>query len=244
MEVHAYLMSLKEDNKLELGPRDMNKEMPVKEWMEKCYPHIFRVFPQDSKAFVDYSDNPKQIDALYSQYWLFLFAVRNIGSMDHRVSPDFVKSLGEVIDNLEMEGFDCRFMRSELIIVGSMMKRHLNIMLENRKVVATRLSRIEKELKVVREVGNKGSNCREFLIEGIKTPIEDTEKPSNKLQEDNHKAGLNSFSCAPVELEYLETILEFHKKMFVHVEAEGRRLHQVVEKINSLHRGKVEFPFL
>ncbi|KAF2284553.1 hypothetical protein GH714_026931 [Hevea brasiliensis] len=117
IEVHSYLMKLKEDNKLELGPLQRSEEMSVEEWMEKCYPRIFRVFRQNPKEFFQFSGKSKQNEILYCKYWLFLFEMRNIVSIDYGVSPDCVESSGKVIGTLEMQGFDCRFMRSEMVVV-------------------------------------------------------------------------------------------------------------------------------
>ncbi|KAJ9176628.1 hypothetical protein P3X46_011919 [Hevea brasiliensis] len=211
MEVHSYLMKLKEDNKLELGPLQRSEEMSVKEWMEMCYPHIFRVFPQNPKEFFQFSDKSKQNEFLYCQYWLFLFEVRNIVSMDYSVSPDYVESLGKVIETLEMQGFDCRFMRSEMVLIGNMMKKQQEIMLAERDVIAKRTVNLEKELQDLAKQKSK----EELQYKGQIEP--------------------NKLPCAALEQEYVEVILERHKKMLASKEEEGKRLDQVLEKINQLH---------
>ena len=42
-----------------------------------------------------------------------------------------------------MQGFDCRFMRSEMLVVGYMMKKKQEIMLAERNVVAERTVNLE-----------------------------------------------------------------------------------------------------
>ncbi|KAG8641996.1 hypothetical protein MANES_12G050500v8 [Manihot esculenta] len=240
MEVHAYLMKLKEDNKLELGPLQRSEEMSVKEWMEKCYPHIFRVFPQNPKVFFQFSDKSKQNELLYCHYWLFLFEVRNIVLMDYGVSPDYVESLGKVIRTLEMQGFDCRFMRSEMVMVGNMMKQQQEIMLAERNMIAKRTVNLEKELQdLAKQKGKEEqeSDKRGKKIEEITPNIETLSKQVNKLQYKRQREP-NKLPCADLEQEYVEVILARHKRMLVCKEEEGKRLYQVLEKINQLHQNK------
>ncbi|EEF28023.1 conserved hypothetical protein [Ricinus communis] len=242
MEVHAYLMKLKEDKKLELVPSQRSEEMSVKEWMEKCFPYIFRVFPQSPKVFLQFSDESKQKEFLYSHYWLFLFEVRNIVLMDYRVSPDYVESLGKVIKTLEMQGFDCRFMRSEMLVVGYMMKKRQEITLAERNMIAKRTINLEKELQdLTRKKGNEAEfSSRGKETEDIKLDIEMLQKQMDKMQEDKHKGEgePNKLPYASLEEEYVEVILDRHKKMLACKEEEGKRLDQVLDKISQLHQNK------
>ncbi|KDP45278.1 hypothetical protein JCGZ_15143 [Jatropha curcas] len=240
MEVHAYLMKLKEDNKLELGPWQRSEEMSVKEWMEKCYPHIFRVFPQNPKVSSQFIDKSMQNDSLYCNYWLFLFEVRNIVLMDYSVSPEYVESLGNVIKILEMEGFDCRFMRSEMLVVENMMKKQQEIMLAERNVIAKRIENFEKELLDLATKKEKESELdrRGKQIEERRPEIEMPAKQVNKLLENQSKAQreLNNRPYTALEQEFFEVILESHKGMLAWKKEEGKRLDRVLEKINLLHR--------
>ncbi|XP_065873450.1 uncharacterized protein [Euphorbia lathyris] len=244
MEVHTYLVKLKEDNKLELGPLQRSEEMSVKEWMEKCYPHIFRVFPQNPRTFLQFPDQSKQNEFLYCHYWLFLFELRNIVLMDYNVSPDYVESLGKVIKTLETQGFDCRFMRSEMLMVGHMMKQQQEIMLAERNLIAKRTVNLEKELAdLVRKNGEAELDKEERLIEEITPEIEMRPEHLNKLQEDeyNGQGEPNKITCDILEQKYVEVILRRHKKMLAFKDEEGKRLNQIVEKINQFNRDKAAF---
>ncbi|KAJ9169808.1 hypothetical protein P3X46_017959 [Hevea brasiliensis] len=245
MEVHAYLTKLKEDNKLELGPLQRSEEMSVKEWMEKCYPHIFCVFPQNPKVFFQFSDKSKQNEFLYCHYWLFLFEVRNIVLMDYSVSPDYVESLSKMIRTLEMRGFDCRFLRSEMLVVGNMMKKQQEIILAERNVIAKRTVNLEKELQDLAKQKGKGEELdkRGVQTEEITPEIEMLLKQVNKLQEEQYEGQREPTKtpCAALGQEYVEVILQRHKKMLASKEEEGKRIHQVLEKINQLHRNKAAF---
>ncbi|WCJ37935.1 hypothetical protein M5689_019025 [Euphorbia peplus] len=245
MEVHTYLMKLKEDNKLELGPLQQSDEISVQEWMEECYPHIFRVFPQNPKVFLQVRDRSKQNEFLYCHYWLFLFELRNIVLMDYNVSPDYVESLGKVIITLETQGFDCRFMRSEMLMVGNMMKRQQAITFAERNVIAKRYVDLEKELKdLVRKNREEAeSDGGERHIEEITPEIEMQAEDLNKLQEDPYKGQgePNKIACDVLEQKYFEVVLKRHRKMLTCKDEEGKRLNRVVENINQLSRDKAAF---
>ncbi|KAJ6389996.1 hypothetical protein OIU77_024261 [Salix suchowensis] len=216
MEVHAYLVQLKEDNKLEPGPMQRSEKMPVKELMEKCYPHIFR-------------------------YWLFLFEVRDIVSIDKSVAPEHVESLVKVIKNLEKQGFDCRFLRSELVVVGYKMKKQLEITLAEKSVISTRTTSLERELQAAARRKDREAELdkRGNQIEGMAPEIETLSKP--ELEQDNSQGELNKHPSTALEQEFAQVILEHHKKMLECKEEEERRLDRVLEKINQLLQDK-DFP--
>ncbi|XP_050208209.1 uncharacterized protein LOC126657547 [Mercurialis annua] len=243
MEVHAYLMKLKEDKKLDLGPLRRSEEMPVKEWMEKCYPYIFRVFPQSPKMSFQFPNEIKQDEFLYSHYWLFLFEVRNIAFMDHRVSPDFVESLGKVMKNLETQGFDCRFLRSELLVVGYMMRKQQEIMSAEKNMIAKRTVSLEKELQDLARKKEKETELKDRgkeLEVGNDPDIKTLSDQMTKLQKGEHKGeiAVNKSPFAPLEEEYVEVILERHKKMLACKEEEGKRLDQVLDKIKQMYQNR------
>lgn len=234
LEVHAYLMQLKEDNKLELGPMERSEEMPVKEWMEKCYPHIFGVFPQDPKMISEFDEKSKQNEFLYCHYWLFLFEVRNIVLIDSSVSPEHVESLVNVIRNLEKQGFDCRFLRSELVVVRNMMKQQLEITLAVKDIISRRITTLETELQ-----GVEGKEKEGKLIERTAQGDETQEEQMNEVQKDEsngkEEVQVQKLRFAALEKEYFEVILDGHKKILEYKEEEGTRLGLVLEKINLLY---------
>ncbi|KAL9397765.1 hypothetical protein Peur_012018 [Populus x canadensis] len=241
MEVHAYLMQLKEDNKLEPGPMQRSEKMPVKELMEKCYPHIFRVFPQDPKVILEFPNKSEQNEFLYCQYWLFLFEVRDIVSIDKSVAPEHVESLVKVIKNLEKQGFDCRFLRSELVVVGYKMKKQLEITLAEKSVISTRTTSLERELQAAARRKDREAELdkRGNQIEGMTPEIETSSKP--ELDQVNRLGELNKLPSTALEQEFVQVILERHKKMLECKEEEERRLDRVLEKINQLLQDKA-FP--
>lgn len=241
MEVHAYLMQLKEDNKLEPGPMQRSEKMSVKELMEKCYPHIFRVFPQDPKVILEFPNKSEQNEFLYCQYWLFLFEVRDIVSIDKSVAPEHVESLVKVIKNLEKQGFDCRFLRSELVVVGYKMKKQLEITLAEKSVISTRTTSLERELQAAARRKDREAELdkRGNQIEGMTPEIETSSKP--ELDQDNRLGELNKLPSTALEQEFVQVILERHKKMLECKEEEERRLDRVLEKINQLLQDKA-FP--
>ncbi|CAK7349408.1 unnamed protein product [Dovyalis caffra] len=234
MEVHAYLMQLKEDNKLEPGPMQRSEKMPVKELMEKCYPHIFRVFPQDPKVIFEFPNKSEQNEFLYCQYWLFLFEVRDIVSIDKSVPPEHVESLVKVIKNLEKQGFDCRFLRSELVVVGYKMKKQLEITLAEKSVISTRAINLERELQAAARRKDKEAelDMKGNQLEGMTPEIE----TQSKRQQDqyNRLGEMNKLPCAALEQEFVQVILEHHKKLLECKEEEERRLGRILEKINQL----------
>lgn len=241
MEVHAYLMQLREDNKLEVGPMQRSEEMPVKEWMEMHYPQIFSVFPQDPKVLLEVSDKSKQNEFLYCHYWLFLFEVRSIVLIDYSVSPEHVELLAKAMKSLEKLGFDCRFLRSEFVMVRNMMKKQLEITLAVKNVIATRIAKLERELQAVtRKKENEAElDKRGEQLEEITPEIEALAKQLNKLQKDQYKEKeeLNKLPFVTMEQEYFEVILDRHKKILEYKEKEGKRLIHVLEKIHQLYRG-------
>ncbi|KAJ4848862.1 hypothetical protein Tsubulata_050800 [Turnera subulata] len=244
LEVHAYLMQLKEDKKLELGPMERSEEMPVKEWMEKCYPHIFGVFPQNPKLLSEFADKSKQNEFLYCHYWLLLIEVRNIVLIDCSVSPERVELLVNRITNLEKEGFDCRFLRSELVVVGNMMKQQLEITLAVKDIISRRIRALENELHAAESKARIGKCCcRANLMEGTAQRGGQELKQLNELQkrQSNGKEEINKLPFAAVEKEYFEVILEGHKKLLEYKEEEGARLSRVLEKINQLYQVNAAF---
>ncbi|KAJ8748150.1 hypothetical protein K2173_000558 [Erythroxylum novogranatense] len=243
LEVHAYLMQLKEDNKLELGPMQRSEEVPVKEWMENYYPQVFTVFPQDPKVVFQFSENSKLSEFLYYLYCLFIFELRNIVFMDCRVSPEYVDSLGKVIKILEKQGFDCRFMRSELVVVEYMMKKQMEILMAEKDMVAARTIILEKKFQALASKKEAELNEKGKQPEGTEPQIGNLPKHWNVLQEDTGKKlrELNVLPYTALEEEYIEQILACHKKMLASKEEELKRIGLVLEKINQLHQGKATF---
>uniref|UniRef100_A0A2P2KT90 Uncharacterized protein LOC105644481 isoform X2 n=2 Tax=Rhizophora mucronata TaxID=61149 RepID=A0A2P2KT90_RHIMU len=243
LEVHAYLMQLKNENKLDLGPLQRSEEMPVKEWMQKCYPQIFGVFPQDPKLVSQCPDKARQSELLYCHYCLFLFEVRNIVFMDSRVSPEYVESLGNVIKILEKQGFDCRFMRSELVVVGYMMKQQKEVMVAEKHMIATRTINLEKRLRAATmKVKEAELDEQEKQTEGITPEMGKPPDEPNKLPGGQHKRELNMLPYPTLEQECIESVLDCHKKMLARKDEEWIRLDRVLEKISQMHRGKAVFP--
>ncbi|KAG5252232.1 hypothetical protein IMY05_002G0208100 [Salix suchowensis] len=184
MEVHAYLVQLKEDNKLEPGPMQRSEKMPVKELMEKCYPHIFRVFPQDPKVILEFPNKSEQNEFLYCQYWLFLFEVRDIVSIDKSVAPEHVE-----------------FLRSELVVVGYKMKKQLEITLAEKSVISTRTTSLERELQAAARRKDREADQGELN----KHPSTALEQEFAQVILEHHKKMLE---CKEEEERRLDRVLE------------------------------------
>ncbi|CAN1130977.1 hypothetical protein LINPERHAP2_LOCUS6140 [Linum perenne] len=194
-DVHEYLTTLYKDNKLDLASmqgRDSN--ISVKEWMEKCYPDFFTIFPQNPRLLTELADDSEKTVLLYSQYWLFLFEVRNNITMDSSVTPEYVISLGESISSLEDQGFDCRFLRTEILVVVDTLMWQYEAALTDKRVIEKRKQKVEKVFVSMKggpgESSNKmtteenqGSN---FTLEGS-LPCKTKGKDLFKLIEDRHE---------------------------------------------------------
>uniref|UniRef100_A0A2P2KT64 Uncharacterized protein n=3 Tax=Rhizophora mucronata TaxID=61149 RepID=A0A2P2KT64_RHIMU len=243
LEVHAYLRQLKEENKLDIGLLQRSEAIPVKEWMENRFPHILAVFPQDPKLFFPCPDKAKQSELLYCYYCLFLFEVRNIVFLDCRVSPKYVESLGHVIKDLEKQGFDCRFMRSELLVFGYMMKKQKEVIVAEKHMIATRTINLEKRLRAATmKVKEAELDEQEKQTEGITPEMGKPPDEPNKLPGGQHKRELNMLPYPTLEQECIESVLDCHKKMLARKDEEWIRLDRVLEKISQMHRGKAVFP--
>ncbi|KAH8517618.1 hypothetical protein H0E87_005518 [Populus deltoides] len=202
---------------------------------------VHAVFPQDPNVILEFPNKSEQNEFLYCQYWLFLFEVRDIVSIDKSVAPEHVESLVKVIKNLEKQGFDCRFLRSELVVVGYKMKKQLEITLAEKSVISTRTTSLERELQAAARRKDREAELdkRGNQIEGMTPEIETTSKP--ELDQDNRLGELNKLPSTALEQEFVQVILERHKKMLECKEEEERRLDRVLEKINQLLQDKA-FP--
>ncbi|XP_038713125.1 uncharacterized protein LOC120007038 isoform X1 [Tripterygium wilfordii] len=215
IQVYSYLMQLKKEDKLKLPPAKKSEEMPVKEWMEKLYPDIFNVFPQEPNLS---QVSEKWIhEFLFSQYWAFVCVLWQLVSLDHCISLANVESLGKLIKSLEEDGFDCRFIRSALLVVGSQVKQQLAMISTERNVIATKTATLEKEMESAAE--KKDMEKRVELIEGI--------------DQDTHKTLLLIH-----DPKFIEILVLIHKKMLAEKEEDEKRLDLVLKKLNQLHHGK------
>ncbi|CAN1131024.1 hypothetical protein LINPERHAP2_LOCUS6161 [Linum perenne] len=217
--VHEYLTKLYKNNKLDLASmqgRDSN--IPVKEWMEKCYPDIFTVFPQNPRLLTELADDSEKTVLLYSQYWLFLFEVRNIITMDSSVTPEYVISLRESISSLEDQGFDCRFMRTEMLIVANILMRQHEATLAEKRVIEKRKKKVEKTF------GGFGSMKGEPGESSNKMMTEENQGSNFKLE--------GSLPCKIKGKDLFKLIVDRHEKIIAWKGDEEKRLFQVVQLIH------------
>ncbi|CAN1269323.1 hypothetical protein LINPERPRIM_LOCUS13542 [Linum perenne] len=216
--VHEYLTKLYKDNKLDLASmqgRDSN--IPVKEWMEKCHPDIFTVFPQNPRLLNEFADDSEKTVLLYSQYWLFLFEVRNIITMDSSVTPEYVISLGKSISNLEDQGFDCRFMRTEMLIVADTLMCQYEATLAEKRVIEKRKQKVEKAFESMKGGPGESSN---------KMTTEENQGSNFTLE--------GSLPCKTKGKDLFKLIEDRHEKIIAWKGDEEKRLFQVVQLIHQL----------
>ncbi|CAN1131026.1 hypothetical protein LINPERHAP2_LOCUS6163 [Linum perenne] len=216
--VIEYLTKLCKDNKLDLASmqgRDSN--IPVKEWMEKCYPDFFTVFPQNPRLLTELADDSEKTVLLYSQYWLFLFEVRNILTMDSSVTPEYVISLGESISSLEDQGFDCRFMRTQMLVVANILMWQYEATLAEKCVIEKRKQKVEKAFGSMK--GGPGESSNKMMTE--------ENQGSNFTLE-------GSLPCKTKGKDLFKVIEDRHEKIIAWKGDEEKRLFQVVQLIHQL----------
>lgn len=121
------------------------------------------------------------------------------------------------------------------------MKKQLEITLAEKSVISTRTTSLERELQAAARRKDREAELdkRGNQIEGMTPEIETSSKP--ELDQDNRLGELNKLPSTALEQEFVQVILERHKKMLECKEEEERRLDRVLEKINQLLQDKA-FP--
>ncbi|CAN0898017.1 hypothetical protein LINGRAHAP2_LOCUS19463, partial [Linum grandiflorum] len=217
-EVHAYLTQLYADTNLDNGPirPRANEDIPMKEWMEKCYPHIFKVFPQNPRVVSTGSVGGWKLDLLFFHYSLFLSEMKSIFLMvDSHVIPEYVKSSLKVIRSLEKQGFDCRFMRSEMQVVGDKVKRQHDLIAAEKLQIEASIKQIESTL------GDATTN---------KKPCETSKKMEAKNLTEKETYNMARSKIAGM-------YIACQSKILARKEEQLTRLAEVVQTINKLQQG-------
>ncbi|CAN0898019.1 hypothetical protein LINGRAHAP2_LOCUS19465 [Linum grandiflorum] len=218
-------MQLYADKKLDppIRPHDFGG-IPVKEWVEKCYPHIFRVFPQNPSDGIGLTSRDE--DLLFFNYWLFLDELHNILRILHSpVTAGYVEISLKVITGLESKGFDCRFMKSEMVVVADKLRRQHDLLVVEKFEVETKIARLKNA----------------FGEAATKQPCNTSKKMTGKSPvEDNNfgtKGTLDMLPSKTVDEQVDNPVIDTQLKILACKEEELRRLAQVRREINELRQG-------
>ncbi|CAN1269322.1 hypothetical protein LINPERPRIM_LOCUS13541 [Linum perenne] len=137
--------------------------------------------------------------------------------MDASVTPEYVISLGESISSLEDQGFDCRFMRTEMLVVANILMRQHEATVGEKRVIEKRMRKVEKAFGLMK--GGPGESSNKMMTE--------------ENQGSNFTVG-GSLTCKTKEKDLFKLIVDRHEKIIAWKGDEEKRLFQVVQLIHQL----------